>query len=167
MFYPWFQASAAILMKSALFWNITRGRVVILYRRFGTTYRSHLQGSISPRRQERTSWPLKMGPMQRPETPVKDYHSSLRNIPEERRSQINGLMWKLYGMPVIYKFWSVYLLCDVPKNWQTCRITVNIWSFRTGYDTCVNHQFCIEPIFSDHFTFCVLKGIQTLPDALV
>jgi hypothetical protein len=30
--------------RSALFWGITRSRVVIIYRRFGTTYRSHLQG---------------------------------------------------------------------------------------------------------------------------
>ena len=29
-------------MRSALFWGITRRRVVIAYRRFGATYRSHL-----------------------------------------------------------------------------------------------------------------------------
>jgi hypothetical protein len=32
-------------LRSALFWDITRRRVVIVYRRFGTSYRSHLQGS--------------------------------------------------------------------------------------------------------------------------
>jgi hypothetical protein len=41
----WFQASAAMLMKSAVFWSITRHRVVIVYRHFGTTYRSHHHGS--------------------------------------------------------------------------------------------------------------------------
>jgi hypothetical protein len=41
----WFQASAAMLMKSAVFWGITRRREVIIYRRFGTTYRSHPHGS--------------------------------------------------------------------------------------------------------------------------
>jgi hypothetical protein len=46
--YPWFQASAAVLMRSALFWGVTQHRMVILYRRFGTC-RSHLQGSRSPR----------------------------------------------------------------------------------------------------------------------
>jgi hypothetical protein len=35
-------------MRSELFWNITQRRVVTLYRRFGTTYRSHLQRSRSP-----------------------------------------------------------------------------------------------------------------------
>jgi hypothetical protein len=34
-----------MLMRSALFWDITRRRVVIVYRRFGTTYRTHLHGS--------------------------------------------------------------------------------------------------------------------------
>ena len=67
--------------KYAVFWGIMLRRVVIVYRRFGTTYRSHIQGSTSW-----TSWPLKMGPIRRPETSVKDYHSTLRNIPEERRS---------------------------------------------------------------------------------
>jgi len=32
-------------MRSALFWAITQPVVVIPHRRFGTTYRSHLQGS--------------------------------------------------------------------------------------------------------------------------
>jgi hypothetical protein len=42
-----FQASAAMLIRSALLWDITQRRVVIVYRRFGTAYRSHLQGSRS------------------------------------------------------------------------------------------------------------------------
>jgi hypothetical protein len=32
-------------MRSALFWDITQHRVVVLYRRFGRTYRAHLQGT--------------------------------------------------------------------------------------------------------------------------
>jgi hypothetical protein len=32
------------------------------------------------------SWPLKKGPIRCPETLVKDYHSTLRNTPEERLS---------------------------------------------------------------------------------
>jgi hypothetical protein len=49
---PWFQPSAAMLMRSALFWGVTQSRVVIFYRLFGTTYRSHIQGSRSPRRKK-------------------------------------------------------------------------------------------------------------------
>jgi hypothetical protein len=33
------------IMGTAPFWVITQGVVVIYYRRFGETYRSHLQGS--------------------------------------------------------------------------------------------------------------------------
>jgi hypothetical protein len=64
-------------MISTLFWNITQRRVVVPYRRFGRTYRSHLKGFFS-------SSHLKMGPLRCPETSVKDYHSTLHNIPEER-----------------------------------------------------------------------------------
>jgi hypothetical protein len=76
----WFEASAAMLIRSALFWGIRQHRMVILCRRFGTTYRSHLQGSRSPRRvySSWTSWPLNMGPICYPETSVKDYYSTLR-----------------------------------------------------------------------------------------
>jgi hypothetical protein len=71
-------------MRSALLWDITHRRVVILYRRFGTTYRSYLFCSW-------TILPLKMGPRRCTETSVKDYHSTLCNILEERRSlQIRG-----------------------------------------------------------------------------
>jgi hypothetical protein len=42
-----FHAPGAMLIRSALFWGITQRRAVILYRRFGTTYRSYLQGSRS------------------------------------------------------------------------------------------------------------------------
>jgi hypothetical protein len=62
----------------ALFWDITRRRLVIFYRRFGTTYR--LPSS-------RVKKSKKMEPIRCPETSVKYYHTTLRNIPEERRSQ--------------------------------------------------------------------------------
>ena len=42
-----------MLKKCALFWGVTQRREVILYRRFGTTYRSHIQGSRSPWRKEK------------------------------------------------------------------------------------------------------------------
>jgi hypothetical protein len=42
--------SVSSILRSALFRGITQRRVVILYRRFGTTYLSHLRGSRSPRR---------------------------------------------------------------------------------------------------------------------
>jgi hypothetical protein len=33
------------------------------------------------------SWPLKMGPIDCPETPIRNYHFTLRSIVEERRSE--------------------------------------------------------------------------------
>jgi len=36
-------------VRSALFWDVTQRGLVIPYRRFGTKYRSHLQGSRNPR----------------------------------------------------------------------------------------------------------------------
>jgi hypothetical protein len=38
------------IIRYALFWDITQRRVAIRYRSFGTTYRSHQQGSRSARR---------------------------------------------------------------------------------------------------------------------
>jgi hypothetical protein len=49
----------------ALFWTITQRVVLMSCRRFGTNYWSHLQ----------ESWP---------HNSVRDFHYSLRNIPEER-----------------------------------------------------------------------------------
>ena len=40
-------------VRTALFWTITQRVVVIPYRRFGTTYRSHLQGHAGP---EKSVW---------------------------------------------------------------------------------------------------------------
>ena len=42
--------------------------------------------SVSSTRVPWIFWPLKMGPLGCPETSVMNYHSALRNIPEERRS---------------------------------------------------------------------------------
>jgi hypothetical protein len=91
-------------VRSALLWGITQRRLVNLFWRFGTTYRSHLQGSRSTRNHGRLSWfatlnyrqkrrlgirLLKMGPIRCPETSGKYYHLKLRNVPEERRSHQN------------------------------------------------------------------------------
>ena len=89
---------------SALFWDITQRRVIILYRHFGTTCRSRLQESRNTRRfgfgvlSCWTFWPLKRGLIGCPETSVQNYHSTLRNIPEERRSQAFCLISTSVGL---------------------------------------------------------------------
>jgi len=44
----WLQASAVVQTRPSLFWDLTQWRLALSYRRFGTTYRSHLQGPIIP-----------------------------------------------------------------------------------------------------------------------
>jgi hypothetical protein len=83
--------------ESALFWDIAQRWVVILYRRFGATYRSYLQG---------TSWPLNMGPIGCPETSVQNYHSTLRNIAEERRSRAVGFFNFSSVLKVTTELWK-------------------------------------------------------------
>jgi hypothetical protein len=82
----WFQVSVAKYLRSMLFWDITQS-VVLIYRRFGTTYRSHLQGSRIQREKRLDSWPFKTGSIGCPETSLRNYHFTLRNNPEERSSQ--------------------------------------------------------------------------------
>jgi hypothetical protein len=59
---------------------------VISYRRFGTTYRSHLEEFKNP-----VPFALKLGPIGCPQTPVRNYHYSPRNNPEERKSLLQAV----------------------------------------------------------------------------
>jgi hypothetical protein len=70
--------SRSLTVRTALFWAITQRIVVFPYRRFGTTYGSHLQGA-----RNQDYWLMKMGMMGCPETSVINYHYTLRNSPEE------------------------------------------------------------------------------------
>jgi hypothetical protein len=58
-------------MRTALFRVITQRVVVIPYRRFGTTCRSH---------HSRVSWPLKMGPISCPEASVNNYQPTVISV---------------------------------------------------------------------------------------
>jgi len=62
-------------LRTAMFWVITQWVVLILCRSVGRTYRPHLQGH-----------PLKVGPIGCTQTSARNYHHSLRNIPEEYSS---------------------------------------------------------------------------------
>jgi hypothetical protein len=59
-------------LRSSLLWDVTQHRLVVCYRCFETTYRYHLQRSISPLDNY-------------PESSITNYQSTLRNISEERR----------------------------------------------------------------------------------
>jgi len=49
---------AEIMSAISLFWDVSQRRLVVNFRRLGTTYRSHLQVSSSP-----PLWPIKMAPI--------------------------------------------------------------------------------------------------------
>ena len=76
--------STFLQKRTAFFWVITQGVVVISYRCFGTTYWSHLQGSRIHTGFLLDSWTLKMGPIGCPETSVGSYLCCVHTNPEER-----------------------------------------------------------------------------------
>jgi hypothetical protein len=77
------QALVKTVLRSALFCDITQRRVVIVYRWFGTTYRSHLQGS----RVQESYFFLGLSTREDgSQKSVKNYHTTPHNIPVECRS---------------------------------------------------------------------------------
>ena len=82
-----FKLTPRCSVRSLLFWDATHRKLVVSYRRFGTTYRFHLQVSSNTRRMAWNVWPLEMGRAGCPETSVATY-ATLCKISEERRSQL-------------------------------------------------------------------------------
>ena len=88
-----FQAFAAISSSSALLWDVTQSITVFCNRRFGTTYRYHLQGSSNPRsfkceaESSWNAWTLNVGLTGCPETSLAKYRYTLCKIQEERWSK--------------------------------------------------------------------------------
>jgi hypothetical protein len=71
----------AVLTKLYHVRDFKQRRLVVNYRRFGTTHRSHLQDS--------TLWPLKVRLIDCTETSVTNYQSTLCKISEEGRSHLH------------------------------------------------------------------------------
>jgi len=88
--------SGISLIKTAFFWVITQRVVVVSYRRFGTTYHSHLQVD---------SWLPEMGPIDCSETSVINYHYWLCNNPEELSSRL--LRGGSLKTRIIYAYWPM------------------------------------------------------------
>ena len=145
-------------------WDVTQCRFVVSYRRFGTTYRFHLQGSRNPRTMPgtlrqwngwwlflsillgRLAWPLKMAPIRCPETSVTNYQSTLHNIPEEWRSylQSGGSLKSLTARPYLrHKMHDTAGHKVFDWNSNTLRLNwscdwlwkaILIWNFSLAYD---------------------------------
>jgi len=114
--------------------------MVIPYRHFGTTYRSHHQGSkiqeeISPPPPIKIiidSWHLKMGPDRCPETSVRNYYYyTLRKSSVERGSQKNSLFFQAvvgFELQIIGQTFpptSCKIVCSFMFVW-TCVIDIII-----------------------------------------
>ena len=81
---------------TALFRIVTQRIAEISYRLFGTSYRFQ-----ESKRKHLDSWSLKMGPICRPETSVRNDHQSLRNDPEESSSRsVAQFVYKLPFSPL-------------------------------------------------------------------
>jgi hypothetical protein len=111
----WFQSSAELLIIHSLFCGVTYRWFSGSCRRFGTTHRSRLQGSCSPRR-----------------ISITNYLSTLPSIPEDRRSQL------LVGLFPVIKGRDVNLtpnLNQLPR-WKMIRaipLSVHRPNFNFGY----------------------------------
>ena len=85
-----------VFTRTALFWAVTQRVVVIPYLRFGTPYRSHLQGRFLG------FLTLADGTDRLPRTSVRNYQYSLRNNPEKRSSLLlrGGSLKSRFFVPV-------------------------------------------------------------------
>jgi hypothetical protein len=91
--------------------------VVVLYRRFGTTYRSHLQGSRSPR-SSWASWPLKMGPKPvGPQGRSRHFEKGPRPC-QVSKPDVQPVAQSLYrrAIPTFITAWKVYIKHS-SKSW--------------------------------------------------
>jgi hypothetical protein len=115
--YEWLQAPSAMQTR-----DITQLIEVNPCRRFGATYRSRLQG-----------------PMGCPETPVRNYHYTLHNIPAERITHL-AVMFLPEGNPVRSTGWSKSLCA--PDDYST-----HNWWFEDGHHRI--HSEC-GPCYTEH-----------------
>ena len=92
--------------------------LVISYRRFGTNYRNHLQGTI--RLSSKTTLPLNMGPRDCTKTSVRNYQSTARKIPKKRNSKqiflvFNTCRYFLGPPKVLLRWYRGLFLCPGSK----------------------------------------------------
>jgi hypothetical protein len=76
-----------------------------------------------------TFWPLKMGPIRCPEMSVKDYHSTLRYTPEDRRSVLKFHDVRTWRWPTKAEICSV---CFVTSKYA-CWIGVVLYGYLNFY----------------------------------
>jgi len=122
-------------MRSVLLWDIMQLRVVIPYRRFRKTNRSHKKIQDSS-----ISWIFNMGPIGYPESSVRNCHYTLRNISEERIFYVL-LVLKNHGAEEACRAYCLY--------WLSCR-----WIKRFKKRTAGETQTHTHTHNTDSMTMC-------------
>ena len=152
----WYQASASMWMRYSLFWAVTQRRLVVTYRRFGT---SVLSSRVSSPRGI-ILWPLEMGRIACLEESVTHYQSTLFNSPEERLSQeIPQSLWNFLDE-------AIGKLIDVTFPFSIClmhcrggSINARYMAGKTSWHTVgrwrVRRAFCKNVFVSSY-----VKGVQ-------
>jgi len=106
--------------------GFTHRRLIVSYRRFGTTYRSHLQQTSSFCL---AAWPLMVGPIGCSETSVRNYQSAMRGIRKERRTRSHGgrsLQWRFAFCPCV----TAAEQRDVSQIWYSGILLTLVGTFR-------------------------------------
>jgi hypothetical protein len=86
--------------RSALFWDFTRRRIVVMHRTFGTTCRSSSWVQHS-----RAAGTLKMGPIGCPKTSIRHYQHTLRKI-LKKRTDIIYIVAETWNQAQLYNMWQ-------------------------------------------------------------
>ena len=151
-------------MRSPLFWDLTQLRLVVCYRRFGTTSRSNLQRSSSATRRvkhqevsSRITWPLQMGSIGCHETSETNYHSTQPNITEERRYHLHGVgRWNYTNRDVMLSDqygWSL------PAARHVMKTDAAMWADQTGVGIAAES---VERYRSDRRVPSYIRDLQLL-----
>jgi hypothetical protein len=102
------------LLRPSLFWNFTRFRLVVSYRRQRTTYRPNLQGPTVEGLADRL---LRNGD---------NYQSRLRNIPKERRYHLHW-GWSLKSHTTSLLHASPNRMCCTSCIQERVRLAMNVY----------------------------------------
>ena len=138
-------------LRNALLWVTAHRVVTISYRRFGTTCRAPSWHLSVP-----SLWDQFTGPTSRPETSVRNYHYSLRNIPWERDSPLlHGGSLKSCSVLSLYSMQKTNC-CSLPDYTLSHRLSL---ALRNVHETCSATDCCRLLIT----TVCIALVVDNAP----
>jgi hypothetical protein len=97
-----------------------------------------------------------MGPIRCPETSVKDYHSTLRNTPEERRSQVQiRCAFNSSSVTLRCRMVTLSVVDDLTNNMLVYLLSISIPNF--AFLVLVGLQFLLSNHVTLQSTIAVVK----------